>query len=237
MDIKLDKQNDEGYERWLGFLIQDVARLMRLVFDRQVRDVGLTRAQWFVLAHLIRNDGQRQTDLAIETDMEKAPLGKLIDRLEEGGWVERRPDPSDMRAKRIYKTGKIDPLIPLIKNTATKVYEIALAGLSVDAQEHLVFDLLTIKKNLMASQSGSKVSSGGLKRARHPMPPFISDALKENGLEEDYASRPPYQQNDYIGWIIRAKREQTRQKRLAQMLAELKSGNVYMKMKWQPRRG
>ena len=158
MDIKLDKQKDKDYERSLGFVIQDVARLMRLVFDRQVRDVGLTRAQWFVLAHLIRKDGQRQTDLAIETDMEKAPLGKLIDRLEEGGWVERRPDPSDRRAKRIYKTSKVDPLIPLIESTATKVYEIALAGLSVDAQERLVDDLIAIKKNLIARREGGVIT-------------------------------------------------------------------------------
>lgn len=62
------------------------------------------------------------------------------------------------------------------------------------------------------------------------MPDFVRDALNEAGLMTAYRSRPPYQQNDYIGWITRAKREETRQKRLAQMLDELACGNRYMKM-------
>jgi uncharacterized protein YdeI (YjbR/CyaY-like superfamily) len=74
-----------------------------------------------------------------------------------------------------------------------------------------------------------------LKRERYPMPRFVEDALSENGLMETYHLRPPYQQNDYIGWITRAKREETRQKRLDQMLDELRSGDVYMKMEWRPR--
>jgi uncharacterized protein YdeI (YjbR/CyaY-like superfamily) len=69
-------------------------------------------------------------------------------------------------------------------------------------------------------------------RPRYPMPGFIRDALDKNKLMDVYSSRPPYQQNDYIGWITRAKREETKQKRLNQMLDELKRGNMYMKMKW-----
>ena len=67
------------------------------------------------------------------------------------------------------------------------------------------------------------------------MPDFVQQALKESGLEDHYAARPPYQRNDYIGWITRAKREETRQKRLAQMLDELREGDVYMKMAWRSR--
>ena len=69
-------------------------------------------------------------------------------------------------------------------------------------------------------------------RPRHPMPDFIRDAINERGLMDAYRSRPPYQRNDYIGWINRAKREATKQKRLNQMLDELEGGKVYMKMKW-----
>ncbi|HKJ38782.1 MAG TPA: YdeI/OmpD-associated family protein [Anaerolineales bacterium] len=69
-------------------------------------------------------------------------------------------------------------------------------------------------------------------RPRYPMPDFIRDAINENDLMESYRARPPYQRNDYIGWITRAKREETKQKRLNQMLDELKKGNVYMKMEW-----
>lgn len=69
-----------------------------------------------------------------------------------------------------------------------------------------------------------------LKRRRYPMPEFIRLALVEKNLMEAYRSRPAYQQNDYIGWITRAKRDQTKDKRLAQMLDELARGDKYMKM-------
>ena len=69
-----------------------------------------------------------------------------------------------------------------------------------------------------------------LKRDRHPMPDFVKEALKNECLMEDYLARPAYQQNDYIGWINQAKSEATKQKRLKQMLTELKRGGVYMNM-------
>ena len=72
-------------------------------------------------------------------------------------------------------------------------------------------------------------------RPRYPMPDFFRDAINARGLMGAYCSRPPYQQNDYIGWIARAKLEATRQKRLNQMLDELEKGNVYMNMKWRPK--
>lgn len=69
-------------------------------------------------------------------------------------------------------------------------------------------------------------------RSRNEMPDFIRDVLHQHQLMDAYRSRPPYQQNDYIGWITRAKRETTRKKRVNQMLEELKGGKLYMKMKW-----
>ena len=69
------------------------------------------------------------------------------------------------------------------------------------------------------------------RRPRHPMPGFVRQALVRHGLMDAYRDRPAYQQNDYIGWITRARREETREKRLAQMLDELERGGVYMKMK------
>jgi uncharacterized protein YdeI (YjbR/CyaY-like superfamily) len=69
------------------------------------------------------------------------------------------------------------------------------------------------------------------------MPEFVRQALVKHRLVRAYESRPPYQRNDYVGWIIRAKREETRQKRLAQMLDELRSGDRYMKMAYRARTG
>ena len=68
------------------------------------------------------------------------------------------------------------------------------------------------------------------------MPDFVADALKAEGLRDSYDARPWYQRNDYLGWIDRAKRDDTKMKRLRQMLDELKAGDVYMKMAWRPRR-
>lgn len=71
-----------------------------------------------------------------------------------------------------------------------------------------------------------------LKRPRNPMPDDIAALLRQHGLAAAYATRPPYQRNDYLGWIARARRPKTRQKRVGQMLDELRAGNIYMKMAW-----
>ena len=72
-------------------------------------------------------------------------------------------------------------------------------------------------------------------RPRYTMPEFMREALESRGLVDAYRARPPYQRNDYIGWITRAKRIETQEKRLNQMLEELEKGDVYMKMAWQPK--
>ncbi len=73
---------------------------------------------------------------------------------------------------------------------------------------------------------------GTLKRPKQPMPGFVSDALRTHGLEDAYRDRPPYQRNDYLGWINRAKQDATKQRRLAKMLEELRQGHGYMGMDW-----
>ena len=77
-------------------------------------------------------------------------------------------------------------------------------------------------------------STTRLKRDLQPMPPFVESALVERGLMDAYQERPPYQRNDYLSWINRAKLEPTKQKRMAQMLAELAAGDRYMNMVWRP---
>ena len=72
-------------------------------------------------------------------------------------------------------------------------------------------------------------------RPRYPMPDFVREALETRRLMDAYRARPPYQRNDYIGWITRAKRPETQEKRLNQMLDELERGDVYMKMDWRPK--
>jgi uncharacterized protein YdeI (YjbR/CyaY-like superfamily) len=74
------------------------------------------------------------------------------------------------------------------------------------------------------------------RRERYSMPDDVIQTIRDRGLEEAYRARPPYQRNDYIGWISSAVRPETRQKRLQQMLDELAAGHGYMNMRWQPKR-
>ncbi len=93
--------DDDGY---IGYVLSDVARLMRMVFDRRVRDIGLTRAQWLVLIRLYRRPGASQTELADMLEIDRASAGRMIDRMEKGHWVERRADIVDRRINRLFLT-------------------------------------------------------------------------------------------------------------------------------------
>lgn len=81
----------------------------------------------------------------------------------------------------------------------------------------------------------NQLNFGNLQRPKNPMPDFVREALEARGLTKAYERRPAYQQNDYLGWISRAKREETVQKRLAQMLDELECSDTYMKMNYHAR--
>lgn len=95
----------------LSFLMHDVSRLRRSAYDQYMKPLGVTRAQWWVLAHLTRNDGMMQTQLADVLEVGKASLGDVIETLEAGGWVTRHPDPADRRAKRVYLAKPAQSLI------------------------------------------------------------------------------------------------------------------------------
>lgn len=90
----------------IGFLVHDVSRLRRTVADKALQPLGITRSQSWVLAYLSRHEGSgmTQTELSREMDVGKVTLGGLVDRLEEKGYVERKPDPTDRRTNRIYTT-------------------------------------------------------------------------------------------------------------------------------------
>lgn len=144
-------------QRSCGFIIQDVARLMRRNFNREIQNakLGLTQAQWQALVHISRNEGMRQSALADMLEAQPITIGRLIDRMAAKGWVERRPDPTDRRAVGLYLTDKASPLLDEMWNRATTLRASALAGLSDDDKEHL-FDILThIRVNLIGS-SGDK---------------------------------------------------------------------------------
>jgi MarR family transcriptional regulator for hemolysin len=150
----------EDLSRNFGFLINDVARLLRTTFDRRVKSLGLTRSQWWVLTHLFRNDGVTQSELADTLEIEKPTLGRLLDRLEAKGWVRRGEDAKDRRAKRVYLTDEVEPVMKTMRAAAVEVRRDALAGLSASRQEQFVDALLAIKANLSRSDNGASGNSG-----------------------------------------------------------------------------
>lgn len=101
-DYRVPKNLDSNLR--FGFLIHDVSRMRRIVVDRALKPLGITRSQWWVLAFLSRRDGMTQTALAADLDLTKVAIGGLIDRMEGSGFVERRTDERDARARRIYLT-------------------------------------------------------------------------------------------------------------------------------------
>ena len=131
-----------------GFLVHDISRMLRKRFDRRARDIGLTKSQWIVLAHLARHEGIHQGGLAEILELEPATLGRHLDRLEDTGWIERRADPSDRRAWRLHLTGKAAPVLEKMGDLVEVTTQEALAGLDAGEQERLQSHLLTIRANL-----------------------------------------------------------------------------------------
>src|SRR5262245_8155454 len=97
-------------ENYIGYTITDVARLMRTVFERRVRAMGMTRAQWLVIARVHQRPGLSQSEIADLLEIEKASAGRLIDRMEAKGWLERRDDSNDRRVNRLHLTDRAERL-------------------------------------------------------------------------------------------------------------------------------
>jgi DNA-binding MarR family transcriptional regulator len=150
------KLNDaDNWDARLGFLMHDVSRLRRSVFDEFMKPMGLTRSQWWILAHLSRHDGMIQSDLANVLDLGKAALGGLLDRLEASELIERRSDDTDRRVKRIYLTTKGTQAIQDMRMKSHEVSERILEGLSVEARRALADNLALVKSNLLAIRGES----------------------------------------------------------------------------------
>jgi DNA-binding MarR family transcriptional regulator len=150
----------ENLERNFAFILNDVARLLRVTYDRRIKCLGLTRSQWWVLTHLYRNDGATQSELAEVLEVEKASLGRLLDRLETKGWVRREADAHDRRAKRVYLTEEVEPAMLTMRKIAAGVRRDALHGLSVEQQDRFLDTLLTIKANLMEAPATNHRAAG-----------------------------------------------------------------------------
>lgn len=132
----------------LGYLIHDVSRMRRTVFDQLMKPLGITRAQWWVLAHLARHDGMAQTQLADMLDVGKASLGSVLDRLEATGFIERRPDAVDRRMKRVFLTRSSFQVLERLVEVESDLNEKILADLGDADRKELIRMLSSIKTSL-----------------------------------------------------------------------------------------
>ncbi len=135
-------------EREVAFNINDVARLLKTYADQRARDFGMTRAQWAVLARVERSEGLKQCELADTLDLQPITLTRLIDRLCDSGLIERRSDPDDRRAKRLYLTPAARPVLDGLTRLGQDIMATVLAGIEPAAVEQLLAHLLTLKTNL-----------------------------------------------------------------------------------------
>lgn len=145
-----------------GFLIHDVSRLRRIVVDRALKPLGITRSQWWVLAFLSRRDGMTQTALAADLDLTKVAVGGLIDRMESGGFVERRADERDARARRVYLTRSGQKLVSTIRESVDSVETEILATVTEAELDEAARVLKTIKERLLELTGAESESGPGL---------------------------------------------------------------------------
>jgi MarR family transcriptional regulator for hemolysin len=144
-------------DEYIGYVLSDVARLMRTVFDRRVRDIGLTRAQWLVLTRLYRRPGASQTELAVMLEIDRASAGRMLDRMEKNGWVERHADSEDRRINRLYLTDDARRAHKAMWAIAEATVDDALAPLSEREREQFTRLAARVKGQLqnLAGSNGS----------------------------------------------------------------------------------
>jgi len=137
-----------------GFLIHDVSRLRRAAVDRALKPLGVTRAQWWVLAFLSRRDGMTQTALATDLDMTKVGIGGLLDRMEAAGFVERRADKNDGRARRVFLTRAGARMVNEIRENVEAVELDMVGAISEDALAQTTETLRALRKMLLEALGG-----------------------------------------------------------------------------------
>jgi MarR family transcriptional regulator, transcriptional regulator for hemolysin len=161
-----------------GFLVHDVARLFARRFNqRSVQVLGLTRAQCRVLGYLARNEGINQAGLAELLEIKPMTLVRQIDRMEQDGWIERRPDPADRRARRLVLTAKARPILAGIRELSSEVRNEAFTGLS-EADGQTLIDLLQRVHRGMSDHLGTAAPQREL-----PQRPVAAQVRRRHVLE------------------------------------------------------
>jgi MarR family transcriptional regulator for hemolysin len=142
-----------------GYLLSDVTLLFRKHFDRRAVKFGLTRAQWRATKVLYHREGLRQTELAEFLEMEPIAVGRVIDRLQAAGFVERRHDPKDRRAWRLHTTEQARVIVDDMELIARDLRKDATVGIDYDELEQALAVINRIKENLLALDQASPDSA------------------------------------------------------------------------------
>jgi DNA-binding MarR family transcriptional regulator len=145
----------ESFDRDLMILLHDVARVLRTRSDQRARSRGMTRAQWVILARLARQPGISQNEMAQLCEVEPITVGRLIDRLEAHGLVERRGDPKDRRVRRLHLLPSAEPILEEIATYREALNEQLLDGLDEAARTKLIDMLIFIKAKLSADNAAA----------------------------------------------------------------------------------
>jgi MarR family transcriptional regulator for hemolysin len=135
-------------KREIAFTIMDVARLLKTYADQRARQFGISRAQWAVLLRIDRTEGLKQSELAEMLDLQPISLTRLLDRLAHNGLIERRSDPNDRRANRLYLKPAAKPLLGRLSELGADMMETVLEGLDAKAVDRMLKELGVLKDNL-----------------------------------------------------------------------------------------
>jgi MarR family transcriptional regulator for hemolysin len=153
--------------REFAFTVNDVARMLRTYADHKARQFGMTRAQWAVLARLDRFEGLKQSELAEMLDLQPISLTRLLDRLCDSGLIERRADPNDRRAKRLFLTPAARPLLERLGDLGEEMMTTALAGVTRESAEQIVAQLAIVKENLRQAIQQRNAGTAAAAGERH----------------------------------------------------------------------
>src|SRR3954465_15556296 len=134
--------------REFAFVLNDVARMLRTYADQRARRLGITRAQWAVMARLEHAEGLKQSELAEILDLQPITLTRLVDRLCASALIERRADPDDRRVKRLYLTPAARPLMDRLAELRTEMMGTVLGGFDLQTIERMIGELSRAKENL-----------------------------------------------------------------------------------------
>ena len=147
-------------ENSLFYLLHDTTQQIRKHFDRRATRLELTRAQWRALKATGRQEGVSQSELAEYLDMEAIPVGRVIDRLEKTGFIERRADPGDRRRWRLYLTPKAHAVVGEMEVIAGELRDEALRGIPRAELDVMMRTLTQVKENLAALDAAANEERG-----------------------------------------------------------------------------